>query len=122
MVLPASLPGLDQSAGLRNALGRPAFYAEVLQRFAVHYADGAQRMAQALAEARLDILLREAHTLRGLAGDLRLRLASVAGVTDLQIEKQVLIPQIKIRLDYEQVARYGVAPGTLLRSRKSRAG
>ena len=68
MVLPASLPGLDQSAGLRNALGRPAFYAEVLQRFAVHYADGAQRMAQALAEARLDILLREAHTLRGLAG------------------------------------------------------
>ena len=68
MVLPASLPGLDQSAGLRNALGRPAFYAEVLQRFAAHYADGAQRMAQALAEARLDILLREAHTLRGLAG------------------------------------------------------
>ncbi len=67
-VLPAPLPGLDQSAGLRNALGRPAFYAEVLQRFAAHHADSAQRMAQALAEARLDILLREAHTLRGLAG------------------------------------------------------
>ncbi|MCK6417153.1 MAG: response regulator [Giesbergeria sp.] len=68
VVLPTPLPGLDQSAGLRNALGRPAFYAEVLQRFAAHHADSAQRMAQALAEARLDILLREAHTLRGLAG------------------------------------------------------
>ncbi|MGL4809064.1 MAG: response regulator, partial [Giesbergeria sp.] len=68
VVLPTPLPGLDQSAGLRNALGRPAFYAEVLQRFAAHHADSAQRMAQALAEARLDILLRDAHTLRGLAG------------------------------------------------------
>jgi HME family heavy-metal exporter len=28
----------------------------------------------------------------------------------------VLIPQIKIRVDYEQAARYGVAPGALLRS------
>ena len=27
----------------------------------------------------------------------------------------MLIPQIKIRLDYEQAARYGVAPGSLLR-------
>ena len=27
----------------------------------------------------------------------------------------MLIPQVKIRLDYEQAARYGVAPGNLLR-------
>jgi HME family heavy-metal exporter len=47
---------------------------------------------------------------------MRERLARIPGVTDLQIEKQVLIPQIKIRLDYEQAARYGVAPGNLLRS------
>jgi HME family heavy-metal exporter len=47
---------------------------------------------------------------------LRERLAKIPGVTDLQIEKQVLIPQVKIRLDYEQAARYGVAPGNLLRS------
>jgi HME family heavy-metal exporter len=38
------------------------------------------------------------------------------GVTDLQIEKQVLIPQLKMRLDYDKAARYGVAPGNLLRS------
>jgi len=78
------------------------------------------RLDHLLSGVRAQIALKiygdDLDTLRGLAGDLRLRLASVAGVTDLQIEKQVLIPQIKIRLDYEQVARYGVAPGTLLRS------
>jgi HME family heavy-metal exporter len=55
-------------------------------------------------------------TLRDLAGDLRSRLAPIPGLTDLQVEKQVLIPQVKIRLDYEQAARYGVAPGALLTS------
>ena len=55
-------------------------------------------------------------TLRSLAGDLRTRLANIPGVTDLAVEKQVLIPQIKIHVDYEQAAQYGVAPGALLRS------
>ena len=54
--------------------------------------------------------------LRNQAADLRQRLARVPGITDLQIEKQVLIPQIKINLDYGQVARYGLNPGELLRS------
>jgi len=78
------------------------------------------RLDHLLSGVRAQIALKiygdDLDTLRGLADDLRLRLASIAGVTDLQVEKQVLIPQIKIRLDYEQVARYGVAPGTLLRS------
>ena len=54
--------------------------------------------------------------LRGLAEDVRARLAKIPGIADLSVEKQVLIPQIKIRVDYEQAARYGVAPGTLLRA------
>ena len=53
---------------------------------------------------------------RGVGAGLRERLAKLPGVTDLQVEKQVLIPQIKIHLDYAQAARYGVAPGQLLRS------
>ncbi|MBN8456069.1 efflux RND transporter permease subunit, partial [Accumulibacter sp.] len=36
------------------------------------------------------------------------------GITDLQIEKQVLIPQYKIRVDYAAAARYGVTSGELL--------
>lgn len=68
------------------------------------------------AEIALKIYGEDLDTLRSLASDLRDRLAGIPGVTDLQIEKQVLIPQVKIRLDYEQAARYGVAPGKLLRS------
>ena len=69
-LLPPPCAGLDLQAGLRNALGRPAFYAQMLQRFAAHHADSAQRMAYALAGGQPEALLREAHTLRGLAGTL----------------------------------------------------
>lgn len=78
------------------------------------------RLDHLLSGVRAQIALKvygdDLDTLRGLATDLRDRLAKIPGITDLQIEKQVLIPQIKIRIDYEQAARYGVAPGTLLRS------
>lgn len=68
------------------------------------------------AQIALKVYGDDLDTLRGLAGDLRDRLSRIPGITDLQIEKQVLIPQIKIHLDYEQAARYGVAPGAVLRS------
>jgi HME family heavy-metal exporter len=78
------------------------------------------RLDHLLSGVRAQIALKvygdDLDTLRGLATDLRERLARIPGITDLQIEKQVLIPQIKIRLDYEQAARYGVAPGNMLRS------
>ncbi len=78
------------------------------------------RLDHLLSGVRAQIALKiygdDLDTLRGLAAEMRERLARIPGVTDLQIEKQVLIPQVKIRLDYEQAARYGVAPGNLLRS------
>ena len=78
------------------------------------------RLDHLLSGVRAQIALKvygdDLDTLRGLANDLRERLSKIPGVTDLQIEKQVLIPQLKIRLDYEQAARYGVAPGNVLRA------
>lgn len=78
------------------------------------------RLDHLLSGVRAQIALKvygdDLDTLRGLAVELRARLAKISGVTDLQIEKQVLIPQIKIHVDYDQAARYGVAPGVLLRS------
>jgi len=78
------------------------------------------RLDHLLSGVRAQIALKvygdDLDTLRSLAGDLRTRLAQIPGVTDLAVEKQVLIPQIKIHVDYEQVAQYGLAPGALLRS------
>lgn len=52
--------------------------------------------------------------LRGQADSLRARLATIPGIADLQIEKQVLAPQIKVRIDYAAAAQYGIpAPQVL---------
>jgi HME family heavy-metal exporter len=78
------------------------------------------RLDHLLSGVRAQIALKvygdDLDTLRGLAADLRERLAKIPGIADLAVEKQVLIPQLKVHLDYEQAARYGVAPGALLRS------
>ena len=47
-------------------------------------------------------------TLRGQADALRARLAAIPGLADLEVEKQVLAPQIKVRIDYAAAAQYGV--------------
>ena len=47
-------------------------------------------------------------TLRGQAEALRTRLASIDGLADLEVEKQVLAPQITVRVDYAAAAQYGV--------------
>lgn len=54
-------------------------------------------------------------TLRGQADVLRARLAAIPGVADLEIEKQVLAPQIKVRIDAAAAAQYGVPAPQVLR-------
>ena len=109
-----------------SARSREAIIGDIRARLAVLPAASnvgqpiSHRLDHLLSGVRAQIALKvygdDLDTLRGLAADLRARLAKIPGVTDLQIEKQVLIPQIKIRVDYEQAARYGVAPGALLTS------
>ncbi|KZE34222.1 efflux RND transporter permease subunit [Crenobacter luteus] len=78
------------------------------------------RLDHLLSGVRAQIALKiygdDLDTLRGQAAELRDRLAKIPGLTDLQIEKQVLIPQIKVRLDYDRAAQYGVSPGALLKT------
>ena len=52
--------------------------------------------------------------LRGQADSLRSRLAGIQGIADLQIEKQVLAPQIKIRVDYAATAQFGLSGAQVL--------
>ncbi len=53
-------------------------------------------------------------TLRGQADVLRAKLAAIPGLADLEIEKQVLSPQIKVRIDYAAAAQYGVPTPQIL--------
>jgi heavy-metal exporter, HME family len=57
--------------------------------------------------------------LRGQADALRAKLAGIPGIADLQIEKQVLAPQIKVRVDYAAAAQYGVPAPQVLRTLQS---
>ena len=114
---------VDLKASVRS---REQIIADIRQRLASLPAASnvgqpiSHRLDHLLSGVRAQIALKiygdDLDTLRGLAAEMRERLAKIPGVTDLQIEKQVLIPQVKIHLDYEQAARYGVAPGNLLRS------
>ena len=76
------------------------------------------RLDHLLSGVRAQIALKvygdDLDTLRGLASQLRDRLSHIRGVTDLQIEKQVLIPQYKIRVDHEAASRHGMPAGVLV--------
>ena len=66
------------------------------------------------AEIALKIFGEDLDTLRTLAEDMRTRLARIPGIADLQIEKQVRIPQLEIQVDYSRAALYGVQPGAVV--------
>lgn len=54
-------------------------------------------------------------TLRGLAEQMRQNLSGVKGLVDLTVEKQVLIPQVMVRIDQQRLAQTGLPPGELVR-------
>lgn len=51
--------------------------------------------------------------LRRVAATFEKKLRGVSGLVDLQTEKQVLIPQLQVRPDYERAALYGVTPSAI---------
>ena len=58
-------------------------------------------------------------TLRGQADLLQSKLAGISGIADLEIEKQVLAPQIKVQIDYAAAAQYGVPTPQILATLQS---
>ena len=51
--------------------------------------------------------------LRSVAAMLEQKLSPIQGVVDLQLEKQVLIPQIQVKPNYERAALYGMTPSAV---------
>jgi len=67
------------------------------------------------AQIAIKIFGDDTDTLRGLAEQMRAQLEAVPGLVDLTVEKQVLIPQITVRLDHRKAAQAGLAPGEAIR-------
>ena len=53
-------------------------------------------------------------TLRRLADEMKRSIADVPGVTDLMVEPQVIIPQLRIELDRDQLLLYGLQPAEVM--------
>ena len=68
------------------------------------------------AQIAIKIFGEDLDTLRAQASLLQGRLQTIPGIADLEVEKQVLAPQIKVRIDYEAAGQYGLSAGQLLRA------
>ncbi|MCC6776011.1 MAG: efflux RND transporter permease subunit [Hyphomicrobiales bacterium] len=76
------------------------------------------RLDHMLSGVRAEIALKlfgdDLDTLRTAAERLRARLAPIPGLVDVQVEKQVRIPQLEIRVDYRRAGLYGVQPAAVI--------
>jgi HME family heavy-metal exporter len=66
------------------------------------------------AEIAVKIFGDNLDTLRSVAERLREKLAKVSGLVDLQVEKQLRVPQLEIRVDFGRAALYGVQPAAVI--------
>jgi len=71
------------------------------------------------AEIALKIFGDDLDSLRSIGETLRGKLANVPGLVDLQLEKQVLIPQLEIRVDPDRAALFGVTPAAITEALES---
>lgn len=76
------------------------------------------RIDHMLSGVRAQIAIRifgdDLDALRGAAANLRDALAEISGLADLNVEKQVLAPQVKVSIDYAAAAQYGVPASRVL--------
>jgi HME family heavy-metal exporter len=110
----------------RSARSREAVLADIRSRLSVLPAaitvgqPIAHRIDHMLSGVRAQIALKiygeDYDTLRALAADLETRLRRIPGIVDLQTEKQVRIPELQVRVDYEKAKRYGLNPSTITES------
>jgi len=109
----------------RSERDREVIMADIRERLATLPAQVAigqpisHRLDHLLSGVRAQIAVKifgdDTDTLRGLAEQLRGQLATVPGLVDLTVEKQVLIPQITVRLDHRKAAQMGLSPGEAIR-------
>ena len=81
------LAGIDTEAGLKRVGGKVALYRKILHKFKNSQADAVDRIQTAFDSGDIETAEREAHTLKGLAGNI--------GAEDLQLSAASIEKQIK---------------------------
>lgn len=109
----------------RSDRDREAVMADIRSRLAVIPAAVAigqpisHRLDHLLSGVRAQVALKifgdDTDSLRALAEQMRVKLATIPGLVDLTVEKQVLIPQIAIRIDHAKASQAGLSPGEAVR-------
>ncbi|HKQ47532.1 MAG TPA: efflux RND transporter permease subunit [Phycisphaerae bacterium] len=78
------------------------------------------RIDHLLSGVRAQIVIKitgqDLNTLRNLGDQARAAMDGIPGVVDLQVEKQVLVPQVRIRVNREAASRVGFKPADLVRT------
>ncbi|WP_371819035.1 efflux RND transporter permease subunit [Roseococcus sp. SDR] len=75
------------------------------------------------AQIALKVFGDDLDTLRALAETIRVRLAAnVPGLVDLQLERQVRVPQLRIAIDHERASLYGVSTAAILEKMQALTG
>jgi heavy-metal exporter, HME family len=107
----------------RSARPNAEVYADIRERLSVLPVSVAigqpigHRLDHLQSGVRAQIVLKifgdDLETLRRLAETARQQLSTLPGVVDLQVEKQVLIPQLRIQVDYQRAALYGLTPAAV---------
>ena len=86
----------------------------------------AHRLDHMLSGVRAQIAIKifgdDLDTLRTLAANVQSRLRAVPGLVDLQVEKQVLIPQVQIIPNYDKASLYGITPAALTEALEGLSG
>ncbi|MCZ8310010.1 MAG: efflux RND transporter permease subunit [Magnetospirillum sp.] len=65
------------------------------------------------AQIAIKVFGEDLDSIRALSEELRQKLAGVPGIVDLQVEKQVRIPQLEVIVDYRRAALYGLQPAEI---------
>lgn len=65
------------------------------------------------AQLALKVYGDDLDAIRSLAEEFRRKFAGVPGIVDLQVERQVRIPQLEIIVDYRRAALYGLQPAAI---------
>ncbi|MDT8445800.1 MAG: PAS domain S-box protein [bacterium] len=83
------LAGIDVASGLRRMGGNLEAYRRVLDKFALNQAEAVERLRKALAQKDPETAAREAHTLKGVAGNIGAQaLFEAAQVLDHRCKEQ----------------------------------